>query len=177
MLTDVLFSGWGSLLRVLIMAVSAYAALVLMLRLVGKRALAKMSAFDLVVTVAMGSVLGSAATNQNVTLVNVLAAYAVLLGLQYLVSFGIQRLDWFERLVKAEPTLLLHRGELLHSALREERISEAELLQAVRLQGIGSLKQAAAVVLETDGTFTVIAGADDGELPALRNVRRPEAKK
>jgi uncharacterized membrane protein YcaP (DUF421 family) len=60
------------------------------------------------------------------------------------------------RLVKAEPTLLLHGGRMLEAALRRERVTRAEVLAAVRGAGLGSPEQAEAVVLETDGSLSVI---------------------
>lgn len=62
------FDGWTGLLRVLVVGTLAYAALVLLLRVSGKRTLSKMNAFDLVVTVALGSTLATVLLSRDVAL-------------------------------------------------------------------------------------------------------------
>lgn len=79
------FDSWFGLLRVLVVGTIAYAALVLLLRVSGKRTLAKLNAFDLIVTVALGSTLATVLLSKSVALVEGLAAFALLAGLQYLV--------------------------------------------------------------------------------------------
>ncbi|HWH13540.1 MAG TPA: YetF domain-containing protein, partial [Miltoncostaeaceae bacterium] len=126
------------------------------LRLSGKRTLAKMNAFDLIVTVALGSTLATALLSPDVSLVEALLAFALLAGLQFAVAATSVRSARVRRLVKAEPRLLFHRGRYLDDALRAERVAHAEVRQAIRSQGVGHLSQVAAVVLETDGSFSVL---------------------
>jgi len=61
----------------------------------------------------------------------------------------------------------------MHGALRQQRLTEAELRQAVRLSGSGDLSQVAAVVLESDGTLSVITAAKAGDRSALQDVTAP----
>jgi len=72
-------------------------------------------------------------------------------------------------LIKAEPRLLFHRGEFLRRAMRDERVNEEEMLQAMRSQGIGEIEGIEAVVLETDGSLSIIK-ATDGRAEVLSNV-------
>ena len=69
--------------------------------------------------------------------------------------------------MKSEPRVLVFRGEVLHSALRDERVTQDELDSVVRGAGLSSLADVGAVVLETDGSFHVIAslGRDLSSLP------------
>jgi uncharacterized membrane protein YcaP (DUF421 family) len=164
------FDGLDDLARVLVVGTLAYAGLVLMLRLTGKRTLSKMNAFDLVVTVALGSTLATILLDRNVSLSEGLLALGLLCALQYVVAFLSVRSKSFQGIIKAEPQLLYHGGSFIHRALVRERVTEEELLAAVRAQGHGSMSSVMSVVLETDGTFSVI-----GEGPAedtLRTVRR-----
>ncbi len=62
----------------------------------------------------------------------------------------------FGGLVKSEPRLLYYEGQFLHDALRRERVTEDEVLAAVREQGVLSLDDVAAVVLETASTLSVL---------------------
>lgn len=153
------FDSWFGLLRVLVVGTIAYAALVLLLRVSGKRTLAKLNAFDLIVTVALGSTLATVLLSKSVALVEGLAAFALLAGLQYLVAWLSVRSPSFSDLVKSEPTLLLHRGRFLDGAMRAQRVTRAEVLATLRSSGAFEPEQVAAVVLETDGTLSVIQNA------------------
>lgn len=166
-----LFDSWYDLVRVLIVGVCAYAALVTLLRVTGKRTLSKMNAFDLIVTVALGSTLATVLLSSDVSLAEGMLALALLCGLQYAVAYASVRSPRFQGLVKAEPSLLYFRGRFLKEALRSERVTEEEILAAVRAQGGADLSRIDAVVLETDGSFSVISGADGANVPSLRYVR------
>ncbi|RYI92614.1 MAG: DUF421 domain-containing protein [Acetobacteraceae bacterium] len=150
------FDSWFGLLRVLVVGTLAYVALVVLLRVSGKRTLAKLNAFDLIVTVALGSTLATVLLSKSVALVEGLAAFVLLSGLQYLVAWLSVRSPRFSDLVKSEPTLLLHRGSFLDGAMRAQRVTRAEVIAALRSSGIAEPGQAAAVVLETDGSLSVI---------------------
>jgi uncharacterized membrane protein YcaP (DUF421 family) len=136
--------------------VTAYVALIAILRCSGKRTLAKMNAFDLVVTVALGSTLSTILVSRQVPLADGVLALALLVALQFAVAWTSVRWPAFEDLVKSEPSLLVFRGELRRRELRRQRVSEEEVAAAVRSAGLPHMRDAGAVVLETDGTFSVI---------------------
>ncbi|WP_245778098.1 DUF421 domain-containing protein [Lentzea xinjiangensis] len=167
---NMFFDSWTGLLRVVVVGACAYAALVLLLRLAGKRTLAKMNAFDLVVTVALGSTLATVLLTSSVALAEGVLALALLICAQFAVAWTSVRVPLVRRAVKATPTLLVWRGRLRAEVLRDQRVSHAEVLQAVRAQGQGGLDQVVAVVLETDGSFSVIPVSSAGNLDALENV-------
>lgn len=165
------FDSLEGLLRVIVIALLAYAVLVLVLRLSGKRSLAKLNAFDLVVTVALGSTLATVVLSKDVAFFEGALAFVMLAALQWLVSRASIRWRWFRRLVRAEPRLLVEKGELRRGAMSAERVTEDEIDEALRKSGLGELAQADAVVLETDGSLSVISGTD-GEITTLRSVAR-----
>jgi uncharacterized membrane protein YcaP (DUF421 family) len=76
---SIFFNNWESLLRILIIGMLAYASLVILLRVSGKRTLTKMNVFDFVVTVALGSTLANVLLNKNVTLSDGILAFSVLI--------------------------------------------------------------------------------------------------
>ncbi|HVM00897.1 MAG TPA: YetF domain-containing protein [Egibacteraceae bacterium] len=165
------FQDWPALARTLVVAPLAYLILLLVVRVSGKRALAKLNAFDLVVTVALGSVLASVAVSPNVSLASGAAAFGLLAGLQYAIAFLSVRMGAFQRLVKARPTLLVREGRLLDAALGHQRVTRAEVLQVLRQKGVASIDDVAAVVLETDGTLSVITQTPaDGRRSTLTDV-------
>lgn len=166
------FDGWSDILRVLVVGTLAYAALVVMLRISGKRTLSKLNAFDLIVTIALGSTLSTVLLSKDVALLEGLFAFALLIALQWVVAWLSVRSKTIRGLVKSEPRLLMRRGEMLPTAMRAERISADEVRAAVRSQGIESLQNVEAVVLETDGTISVLAPrAEEKEPSALQGVR------
>ena len=76
------FDTWSGLGRVLVVGTLAYAAVVVLLRVSGKRTLTKLNAFDLVVTVALGSTLATVLLSKNVALAEGVLAVALLISLQ-----------------------------------------------------------------------------------------------
>jgi uncharacterized membrane protein YcaP (DUF421 family) len=156
----VLFESWSGLGRILLVGVLAYVALVVILRISGKRVLTKLNAFDLVITVALGSTLSAVLLDKSVPLVEGVLGLALLVFLQFAITWLSVRSRPFSRLVKSEPTLLLHKGRLLDGALVEQRVTREEVLAALRAQGAADPAEVAAVVLETDGSMSVIARAD-----------------
>ncbi|HSP23864.1 MAG TPA: YetF domain-containing protein [Saliniramus sp.] len=150
------FDDWSSLGRILIVGILAYLALVAILRISGKRTLTKLNAFDLVVTVALGSTLATILLNKEVTLAEGVLALSPLIGLQYVITWLSVRAPSFQHMVKAEPTMLAHGGQFLDDALRRQRITREEVVAALRSSGMTEISQAATVILETDGSISVI---------------------
>ncbi|MBU1347567.1 MAG: DUF421 domain-containing protein [Alphaproteobacteria bacterium] len=153
---EMIFQGWSGLARTALVSVLAYVGLVLFLRLSGKRTLSKLNAFDLVVTVALGSILATTLLNADVPVAEGLVAFASLIGLQYLVTWSSIRWTWVRQGVRSEPTILVRDGQPVTTALRRERVTEAEALSAVRDSGGRDLEEAEVVVLESDGSLTAI---------------------
>jgi uncharacterized membrane protein YcaP (DUF421 family) len=153
------FDEWAGLGRVVVVGTLAYAALVLLLRVTGKRTLSKMNAFDLVVTVALGSTLATVLLSKDVALAEGVLAFALLILLQYVVAWGSVHSAGVRRIVKSEPRLLFHRGRMLEAAMRRERVVADEIIAAIRSSGSPEIESVAAVVLETDGSLSVIRDA------------------
>lgn len=170
---QIFFDSWAVLLRTGVIGVLAYASLLTLLRLSGKRTLAKMNAFDLVVTVALGSTLATILLSKDVVLAQGVLAFAVLIALQFVITWSSVRAPWVRRLVTGEPSLLLYRGELLQAALRRTRVAEDEVQAAVRAAGLATLEDATAVVLETDGSFSVVHKGGERETSSLAGIKTP----
>ena len=163
------FDSAQGLFRVVALGVPVYITLVLLLRVCGKRTLSKMNAFDLVVTVAIGSTLGSVLTSNTIPMAEGIAALALLAGLQFTIAWLSVRFHMVQSLVKSEPRLLYYEGRFIESSLRDERVTPEEVRAAVRMQGLVSMEQVRAVVLETSGEFSVThqGAADESALADL----------
>ena len=162
-----LFDGWAPVARVVFITFTGYLALLLILRATGPRTLARMKPFDFVVTVTLGSAFGRVITATEVSIVEVFAAFAMLAGLQMGVANLHTRSAFARRITTPGPTLLYHNGEVVRQGLWRHRIREADLNAVVRQQGMGSLQEAQAIVLEDDGRFSVISGAQLGDGSAV----------
>ena len=164
------FDSWSDLVPVVLVGASAYVLLVVVVRLSGKRSLSQLNAFDFVVTVALGSVLASTLLDADITLVEGVTALILLLGLQYIVAALSARWPRFRDGITAQPALLLADGQIQHDTLRRQRLTESELRQAVRESGTGDLSKVKAVVLESNGTFSVISDSQYGDGSALQDI-------
>ena len=149
------FGSESALLRTLVVGSLAYVALVLLLRFSGKHTLSKWNAFDLVVTVAFGSTLATALLSKDTSLVQGVLAFGLLVGLQWSITWLSVRSGIVERWVKAQPWLLLFQGQWQQEALQQARVTESGLRAALRAQGMTALEDVEAVVLETDGSFSI----------------------
>ncbi|HBM62149.1 MAG TPA: DUF421 domain-containing protein [Citreicella sp.] len=165
--SEMIYQDWSGLVRTVIVGTLAYAALVAALRASGKRTLAKLNAFDLVVTVALGSTLSAILLNESIALAEGLVALGLLIGLQYAVAFFSVRSKGFAQLVRSEPSLLMRRGTPLPAALRQARITRSELDSVIRTHGSQNRDAVASVILESDGSFSVILEQDGQRVTPL----------
>jgi len=159
---DIFFGDISDVTRMLVIGTLTYFLLILFLRVTGKRALSKMNAFDLVITVALGSSFATVMLDNSIALLEGVAALGLLILLQYVVTFTAVRSERIRRLIKSDPTLLYYQGEFLEKNMKKERILKDEIHQHVRNAGYGNYEQVSAVVLETDGTLSVLSS--DGVL-------------
>lgn len=163
------FQAWSDIAHTLVVGAIAYVVIVAMLRISGKRTLAKMNAFDLVVTVALGSTLATVLLSTYVSALRGAAAMALLVLAQFVVATLSTRSEAFQAIVKSRPRLLLAGGVMDRAAMRDERVASEEVLAAARSGGYSRLEDVGYVVLETDGSFSVLPRGE-GEPTALANV-------
>ncbi|MEX2535160.1 MAG: YetF domain-containing protein [Trueperaceae bacterium] len=147
--------------RILLVGPLAYLLVIVLLRASGKRTLSKMNAFDFIVTIALGSMLATIILDDDISLLEGGVALTVLILGQLVITFLSSRSKTFMSLVKAQPTLIYHRGNYLEDVLERERVAQEEVLAAARRAGHQSLSTVDAVVLESDGTFSVLTANHD----------------
>ncbi|NJK37778.1 MAG: DUF421 domain-containing protein [Oscillatoriales cyanobacterium SM2_3_0] len=164
-----MFNSWSSLGHTLLAGSLGYVIIVFLLRISGKRTLSKWNSFDFVVTIAFGSVLASMILSKETSLAQASLGFGILVLYQFLITWLAVRSPMVQTLIKAEPTLLFHKGQFKSSALKNERVTEGEILSAIRNHGIGDVNQVDAVILETDGSFSVIKDLKDAS--ALQDVQ------
>lgn len=154
--TQMLFQDWSGIARTVAVGLLAYVTLVLFLRISGKRTLAKLNAFDLVVTVALGSTLSAILLQESIALAEGATALALLIAMRFVVTFISVRSERFAKIVRSEPALLVRDGAFCRAAMKRERITEDEALSAVRAAGGRGVEDVASLILESDGTLSTV---------------------
>ncbi|MEX1037182.1 MAG: YetF domain-containing protein [Sneathiella sp.] len=165
------FESWQSILNILITGSVSFIGLIILLRTAGKRTLTKMNAFDFIMTFTIGSTLATTITSDDTTVSEGLTALAVIIFVQYMIAWLEVRSEWFQRLIKAQPSVLFHNGEFQEKTMKKERITKAEVLAAMRYSGLSDPSQARLVLMETNGQLSVIPdNGKESDLGVLRTV-------
>ena len=168
------FDGWAHLLRSALSAAGIYLVIVAAIRVFGEKALAKMSGYDMIVTVALGSVVAALPLTRSVSIADAIAAAITFLGLQQVMRYFQARFHRVHTLVRERPRLLLWNGRLLDDRMLESDISADEVRAAVRRSGILSLKQVRAAILENDGEWSIIPQTSAPDLSAMEGLLIPK---
>ena len=142
-------------LTVMVVTLSIYLVFILLVRMVGSRALTSTSAFDFACIVAFGSILGRTVLLEDPTLAIGVVALATFLGAQGAMGLARQH-PGLDRWLSRAPVLLVSEGELLRANMRRAHVVEDEIRQAVRRAGARSLDDVRCVVLERNGTLSVV---------------------
>ena len=172
-----MFSGLNPFLEVIITGIIAYIAIIIFLRISGKRTLSKWNSFDSVITVSFGSILASSLLSTKDSFGKGIVAFALLVLFQYIITWISVRSSLIQKLIKSEPALLLYRGKIQQDVLKRERVAEGEVLAALRTNGVSAIEDADAVILETDGSFSVITNIDESSASALKDIRQIDRTK
>lgn len=154
---------WPEALAVVLSAVGIYVTLLLLLRVVGQRAVASMSSFDFAAAVAIGAVMGRAILGSTPTLLAGVIGLATLFAMQVL--FGlVRRGPRLQDALNNPPILLIAHGRLLHDNMRRAHVVEDELREKLRQAGVRRYEDVACMILERTGAVSVLlAGAPISE--------------
>jgi uncharacterized membrane protein YcaP (DUF421 family) len=146
---------WGQALSVVLAAVGLYVALLLVLRMVGRRIVAPLSTYDVAAGIALGAVIGRAVLGYTPTLPAGVIGVATL-GLLHAGTRQLRESRTAGVLLGEGPLLLVRNGEVLTEVLRRTRLSEDDLRVALRRAALGSWSDVEAMVLERCGTISVL---------------------
>ncbi|HXU74653.1 MAG TPA: YetF domain-containing protein [Polyangia bacterium] len=143
-------------LALVVRAAIVYVFLGIALRVAGRRELAQMTAFDLVLLLILANALQNSINAGDNSLGGGLISAATLLALNFAVGEAVYRWRWFERLVQGRPLTLVRDGKLVMRNLKRERITIEELRSALRKQSVDGISRCKQAVLESDGTLTAV---------------------
>lgn len=154
---------------ILLSGILVYIALIAFIKMVGLRALSKMSAHDFAVTIAIGSILGATISQENPSLIQGVLSIFVLLLLQYAVSQFRKNTD--QSFFENKPLLILKDGVILEENLDKARITKADLAAKLREANVLRLQDARAVIFESTGDISVLHGDKDIDEFIMKEVR------
>jgi uncharacterized membrane protein YcaP (DUF421 family) len=147
-----------------------YGALLIALRVAGKRELGQMTPFDLVVLLLISEAVQNALIDGDLSVTGGLIAAGTLIGVNYGVAKARDRLPWFREFVEGSPTVLVNNGKLIRENMRRENIEVEEVMMAIREHGLDNIEDVRLAVLETDGSISVVPA--DGDAQPQRRRRR-----
>ncbi len=153
-----------------------FVMIVVLVRVVGKRTTSQLNNFDWIINIAVGSLAASGILLKDVHILDAALAIIVLAILQWLTTWSVLHSEAVSKVIKAQPTLLTHKGDFLRDAMRSTRISEEEICSALRSHGMHDVSDANWVILETNGELAVIP-SDDVQLSnvgTMAGVAKPE---
>ncbi|MGH7265226.1 MAG: DUF421 domain-containing protein [Candidatus Rokuibacteriota bacterium] len=162
---------WMTALR----ASGIYVLMLVVIRLLGKRAVGNFTAFDLLVALMLGEVVDEVIYG-DVTFVQGAIAVVVIAGAEYATSWLGYRHRGIHKVLEGVPAVLVQDGRFQPKGMVRERMNEKEVMAELRLQGIDDLREVKMVVLENSGEVSVLkqswaeplkkADLDDGAGPA-----------
>ena len=132
-----------------------YLALLLLLRIVGKRHVGELAPFDLVVLLILSEGVQNALIADDKSITSGLIAATTLFALNYLIGYVSWRSKEAGRAIEGAPRVLVRNGEILKDTMPREQITHAELLEAMRREGCTSISRVRYAVLEPDGDITI----------------------
>lgn len=141
---------------IVVRSVVVYAFLWIALRASGKRELSQLTAFDLVVLVVMGDLIQQGVTLEDMSVSGAMLAITPMVLLSVLTGAIAVRWPRAGRVLEGVPVVVVHRGQVVEEALRNERVDVADLFEAARSEGISDLRDVECCVLETDGHFSFL---------------------
>jgi len=153
--------------------VLVYLFLVIVVRVAGRRELAQLNSFDLIVLMMLANTVQNATIGNDNSMVGGLIGVSALLLANYLVVRFLYHHPRVDSVLEGGPTLLIQDGRVIPDNLAREAITEGELLEAVRKQGLGSVAEVQEAVLESGGVISVVPRKPT---PAEERIRLLEGK-
>lgn len=149
------------LLEKILRPIIVYVFLIVGLRLSGKRELAQLNPFDLVVLLTLSNTVQNAIIGDDNSVTGGIIGATALLAVNYLVIRFLYSHEKLDKLVEGEADVLVENGAVRHDRLKKELITVEELASAARKQGFEDLSEVQKCVLESGGTLTFVAHKPD----------------
>lgn len=152
------------MLTIFLRTIILYFILVFSVRLMGKRQIGQLQVSEFIITLLLSEIASAPVTNRAIPLLHAVTSILLLLALEVIISFLLLKSNRLKRLFYGSPTILVRRGKLLQSALRDSRIELDELLSELRQKGYSDLADIEYAILEENGQLSVFPKAEKSPL-------------
>lgn len=160
-----LWSSWSTVVGAAGGGVVVYLAALVACRVAGRRTLAQLSAFDIVVTIAIGSIAAATAVPHGAAIADGVVVLLSFVAMQTVVGFLRQRLRWIRRLTDFAPEVIVRDGVVdLPSSPMSAQMTVDELHARLRSHQVEDLDGVVVAILEADGSVTVTTSSVPGRL-------------
>jgi uncharacterized membrane protein YcaP (DUF421 family) len=154
---------------IVLRATVIFAALYVLVRLMGKRELGEMTPFELIVLVVIGDLIQQGVTQNDFSVTGAIIAISTIAFLALLMSWATYLWPWAERALEGEPRVIVRDGALVEANVRRNMLTRSEIESEMRLAGIGRMSDVAWAILEPRGRMSFIqrsgSGSGSGEEP------------
>jgi uncharacterized membrane protein YcaP (DUF421 family) len=144
-------------LELVFRSVVVYSALIIILRLTGKRQVGQLAPFDLVLLLVLSNAVQNSMNGGDNSLVGGLLSAVTLVTLNYLVGYATFKSKRLEAIIEGRPLLLIHNGRVLKDVLAHAKVTRHELEAALRQNGHACIDEVQSAILENNGAITVIS--------------------
>lgn len=165
---DIIHNGY---VQIIISSVVVYLFIIIAIRLFGKKELSQLSVIDLVFILLISNSVQNAMVGTNSTLTGGLAAAAALFVTNYIFKQFLYRFPKFSKFIQGEEVLLIYNGKLNRKNMGKSRITEDELMEAIREHGVSGIEDVNLAIMEVDGNISVLS--DDFSHRTVKK-RRPK---
>jgi uncharacterized membrane protein YcaP (DUF421 family) len=134
-----------------------YLVLMVLFKIAGRRSLAELTTFDLVLLMVIGEATQQALLGDDFSLTNAVLVIVTLIAIDVGLSLIKQRSSWLSRLIDGGPTVIVENGQLLHKRMHHARLVEEDILEAARAsQGVLTIDEIKFAIIERNGKISVI---------------------
>ncbi len=144
---------------ILIRTLIIYLLLMVILRLMGKREIGQLDASDLISTLLISELAAIPIDDPDIPLLNAVLPILFIFALEVILSTVKNKFPLLDRAIDGDASFIIYKGRILQKVLKENRISVAELLSAIRTQGVGDIEEVEYALLEQNGTISVLESA------------------
>ncbi|RXT14910.1 DUF421 domain-containing protein [Ammoniphilus sp. CFH 90114] len=133
-----------------------FVAVIIGFRIMGNQAVGRLTAFDLVVVIALGALMGAPLADDSLNIYMAVTAVASLVFLQRFTAFLTVKSKWFAKVAIGEPIKLIEQGKIYEKGLYHSRLTYDNLMEELRLKGVTKLADVELAYLEPEGQVSVI---------------------
>ena len=142
--------------NLIVRAVVVYLAILILLRISGKRQVGQRAPFDLVLLLVLSNAVQNSMNGGDNSLLGGLISATTLIILNFLLGYISYRSKRVEALVEGRPQLLIHNGVLFEDVMRRAQLTHHELNAALRLAGCAAIEEVHSALLENNGVISVV---------------------